>query len=317
MPHIPQFDRRWNYYKRRASKIAQQHFSDEKAVTYADAARWIPKSENVPFPAGSADTISDAAFGLWITEKGGVPDRGRRVEHFEKLTGLPISIWAVSDEATFERAVRRAAKEALSWRELAARARPGVIKIVRLSETPRPPQPGTRFIPAHARRHRADIETVWPGCQARIEVPLARPSPGDDDRRVWMMAEYPGNAVYILDPEGPSTGSKPASHVSSTIWRPRGATGYVMLPRGRPDYVKIDDGESIGTQFDLFVMVMNLSDEPEELRAQFDELERRLFQQKGHEVLDDAASLLQEHDVTPILYRQTCRVERRFQGREA
>jgi hypothetical protein len=205
----------------------------------------------------------------------------------------------------------------LTWRELAANARPGVIKIVPVSGSPPAPQPSLKFITADARRHRGDVEIVWPGCQARIEVPLARPSPEGDDRRVWMLAEYSNNAVYVLDPVAPLAGGKPASRITPASWRPRDANGYVMLPRGRPDYVKIDEYEPTGTQFDLFVLVMNLSEEAEELCVQFDELERRLFQQTRHEILDEAASLLQEHDIVPILYRQTCRVEHQFQSQDA
>jgi hypothetical protein len=313
MPRIPHFAKRWSYYKPRARKIVPLHFSE--GTGHKEAAKWIPKDEDAPFPAGSDGSITDAAFGLWITGKGGIPDQGRREEHFAKLTGLSIGIWTEPDDATFERAVRRAATEALSWRELAERARAGVIRIVPVSEPP-PPQPAMRFIPAHARRHRGDVEVVWPGCQARIDVPLARPSPEGDDRRVWMLAEYPNNAVYILDPAPPPAGGRPASHISPAVWRPRGMNGYVMLPRGKPDYVKIDECEPPGTRFDLFVLVINLSEEVEEVRAQFDAVELRLFQQTGGELLDDAASLLEEHGITPVLYRQACVVEHRYHGEE-
>jgi hypothetical protein len=324
MVSIPRFETRWAYYKTRASRIVPQHFPVGKKVTYEQAARWIPSDDMADFPAGNMPHMEGAAFGYWIAKEH-VPSGAKREEHFASLTGVPIADWATEDDATFERAVRRAAGEVQGWAEMVqARGRLGGI-VIRLQDyragqvTQRDQVARDKFIHAEpGQAAETGVVRVWPNCIARIEVPAAAPAPEAEDRRVWMLADY-GPHIYVLDPTVSVKGEARSTRIDRHVWRPRGAAGYVLLPRSEPDYVWLRDTTPLDTQFDVQALVMNLDDQPEEVRAQFDALERRLrmdtlktdravYQKTVRQVLDEAASLLQAQDVWPTLYRQTCKV---------
>jgi hypothetical protein len=317
MARIPRFDKRWTYYKTRASKIVPQHFPEGVEITYEKAAKWIPSDDMGDFPAGNTPSMAGAAFGYWIA-KNAVPN-GKREEHFAALTGLSIADWTVADDATFERAVRRAAKEIQGWDELVREHGRLNGLVIHVQDYQRDQAASHRFIhgqPATAAE--SGVLHVWPDCIARIEVPAAAPAAEAEDRRLWMFADY-GPNIYVLDPTVSANGAARSTRIDRRVWRPRGAVGYVLLPRGEPDYVWLRDTTPLETRFDVLVLLVNLDEQAEEVRAEFDALERRLrmdalkteravYQRTVRQVLDETASLMQAQDIRPVLYRQPCKV---------
>lgn len=332
--------RRWKFYKGFASKIKEGHFPPDEDVTYGSAARWIPSDPNAPFPAvplsaeqdaerlvrsppktsagkravrkkEPTEPIEPAAFGMWISDNK-IPKE--RETHFEQVTGLSVAIWTGDDEGAFKRQVRRAAGELLGWRGLAqSLSIDGVIRVKLFDIS----EPGHRRPVRAAPNRKRPVQWVWPGCGARIELPMPVPGPRQSERRAWMFADY-GHKVYVLDPTPAADGSHPSTRLDDADWR-KVKGGFVTLPRGEKDYVEMPPEAPLGTQFDVLVLVMNLEKCAEEIRAQIDTLERDMlrlgdidemaYQHEVERILGDAALLVQQHDeITVHLYRQSCEV---------
>jgi len=328
MARIPRFKLRWAYFKTRASQIVPQHFPEGKEITYDSVARWIPHDPSAPFPAVSdsaeldfqerpfrgseskgpkvspTSPITGAAFGLWI-------DRERiptgRENHFVRLTGVAIGDWTAEQDAWFERAVRRAAQEVLNWNGLVtARATPGGLRV-------HVADPGTamKLLPPGAvfAAESPRVTLCWPTCIARIELPPALSATEHDDRRAWMLADYEQGDIFLLDPSRTPDSPVHSTRLGRTVWLPRGHPGYCSLPPTTP----------LRTRFDVLVLILNLESQPDEIRAQFDGLEQQLptdvsaiwsqgYQRTLRQRLDEAATLIDDHDIRVSLYRQTCEV---------
>ena len=316
MPHISEFRAKWELYKPRAHKISA-HFSEfeGRKPTQDDVAARLPKDAARKVPATEGANIAGAAFGDWLA-KDNVPDN--RIGQWQDLTGLLIDIWKAPLQS-FERAVRQKTGETLGWSGLVqTRALRGPLRIsARDREIASPSnEPQLRFTTDgyDPDERLVDVRLVWPGCIAQIMAPSREPR-DDEDRRAWLAADY-GDRVFMLDPAKAKNGQTSSSRISRSCWRTDRREGHIVLPRLAPGHVWIPPGAKLGTQFDVIVLTLNLTPEPEEIRTPFDALERRWlvdpsaeeYQKTVRASLEEAAALIDAHDIGHVIYAQKCEV---------
>ena len=313
MVHIPDFRRKWDICRPRAHLISP-HFPAGERITLEKVATRIPRDPDSPIPAPECEAIHAEAFRQWLATDNLPEDRRRQ---WEELTRIPVDIWEL-DVAGFERTVRTRAGVVLGWEGLVqARATSGVIR-VRAEDR----SPTLRMLPEGIDPFGKPppVQLVWPGCIARIYLRSPQPKPEDEDRRAWMLSDY-GTAIYMLDPALPSDGSvtKPSSRIGRSSWREGPGGGYLLLPRGRPGYVWVAPSTPLGIRFDVLVLVLNFSSQPDEIRSLFDALEQHClvdgktmltpgYQKTMRTTLNEAASLIDGHEIGCALHRQKCEV---------
>jgi len=114
----------------------------------------------------------------------------------------------------------------------------------------------------------------------------------DEDRRAWLAADY-GDRVFMLDPAKAKNGQTSSSRISRSCWRTdrREATSSFRACAG---HVWIPPGAKLGTQFDVIVLTLNLTPEPEEIRTPFDALERRWLVTEREEYQKTVRASLEE-----------------------
>lgn len=315
MVQITDFPKKWECYKPRAHRLSLHFREDERLTQDAVAAR-IPRDTSKKVPATDTETIAGAAVGNWLN-KGELPDD--RIRQWEELTGVPVAVWTV-DVGGFERSLRQRTGQVLGWAGLVQqRATHG-----RLRVRPEDPPAATgrlRFVPPDVDfgRDAPGVQLVWPGCIARIYLPMDRPPARDEDRRAWLMADYEGKRMFMLDPAQPKTGPAPSSRLGEATWKPGGRGGHVVLPRGTPGHVWLPEDMPLGTRFDVLLLTLSLLEQPDTIRGLFDGLERRWlvppaevktpgYQVAVREALEAATAQLDQQDIRHSLFIQRCEV---------
>jgi hypothetical protein len=315
MVQITNFSEKWDFYKSRAYQLSLHFHVGERLTQDAVAAR-IPRDTGKIIPATGTDTVTGAAVGNWLT-KSDLPDD--RIKQWHELTGVPIAVWK-ADVAGFERSLRQRTGEILGWAGLVQqRATHGRLCI--RPEDPPATTNGHRFVPANVDfgRDGPEVQLVWPGCIARIYLPLDRPPARDEDRRAWLIADYEGKRMFMLDPAQPKTGSAPSSRLGEATWKPSSRGGHIVLPRGAPGHVWLPEDMPLGTRFDVLLLTLALSDQPDDIRSLFDALERRwlvpptevatqAYQVAVRDALEAATAQLEAHDIRHSLFVQRCEV---------
>jgi hypothetical protein len=318
MVQITDFPKKWDFYKPRAH-LFSLHFREGERLTQDAVAARIPRHTNKKVPATDCETIAGAAVGNWLN-KGELPDD--RVKQWEELTGLLIAVWTL-DFPGFERSLRQRTGEVLGWAGLVQqRATHG-----RLRVRPEDPPAATefRFVPADVDFGKSlpDVQLVWPGCIARIYLPMDRQPARDEDRRAWLMSDYQGKRIFMLDPAQPKTGPAPSSRLGEANWKPGSRGGHVVLPRGMPGHVWLPEDMPLGTRFDVMLLTLALSEQPDEIRSLFDALERRWlvpptevaspgYQVAVRQTLEEATAQIEAQDIRHSLFIQRCEVADRM-----
>jgi hypothetical protein len=333
MVHIAEFRAKWQFYKPRACKISTHfaEFHEGAKITQDVVAARIPKDVASRIPASGGENVAGAAFGNWLATES-VPDN--RVRQWQDLTGLPIDTWT-DPLQSFERALRQKTGEILGWSDLVqVQAKRGRLR-VRPQDRNVQQNAGAspvRFTPDafDPDERPVDLQLVWPGCIADVVVPT-RESREDEDRRAWLLADY-GDRVFMLDPSKPAAGAASSSRIDKRCWRPhqRGGRneGYVVLPRAAPGHVWIPPSAHLGTRFEVIVLTLNLTPQPDEIRGLFDALERGWlvdirdipaedYQKTVRATLEEAAALIEGHDVRQSIYAQACEIVDRATAMEA
>lgn len=320
MVRIVGFREKWDAYKPRAHLISPhfQEFGEHRRITQDDVAARIPKDTHAAVPATCGNGIAGAAFGAWLANEA-IPDE--RVKQWEALTRVPVAVWGV-DLAGLERTLRQRTGEILGWAGLVKEARRGRIQI-RLRDRPQDAadqQAGYKFNQYGFDPDAApvDVRLVWPGCIANIAVPAPMPRDEPEDRRAWLLADY-GDRVFVLDPGRPTGGPASSSRIGRSAWHADRREGHIVLPQVAPGYVWLPPSTPLGTRFEAIVLTLNLNSQAEAIRLLFDDLERRLlvdlretppeaYQRTVQAVLEEAAALIEGHDVGYVLYTQACEV---------
>ena len=292
------------------------HFREGERLTQDAVAARIPRDTGKIIPATDTDTVTGAAVGNWLT-KSDLPDD--RAKQWEELTGVPIAVWK-ADVAGFERSLRQRTGEILGWAGLVQqRATHGRLRI--RPEDPPATTNAHRFVPADVDfgRDAPEVQLVWPGCIARIYLPLDRPPARDEDRRAWLIADYEGKRMFMLDPAQPKTGAAPSSRLGEATWKPGSRGGHVVLPRGTPGHVWLPEDMPLGTRFDVLLLTLAMSEQPDEIRGLFDALERCWlvppaevatpgYQVAVRDALETATAQLEAQDIRHSLFIQHCEV---------
>jgi len=316
MPHVSEFRAKWEFYKPRACKISALFAEFEgQRLTQDDVAARIPKDAAKKVPATGGANIAGAAFGDWLA-KDNVPDN--RAQQWWDLTGLSIDIWK-TPLSSFERAVRQKTGETLGWFGLVqSRASRGPLRIKAQDREIASPsnEPQMRFVTDgyDPDERPIDVQLVWPGCIAQIFAPCRKPS-DDEDRRAWLLADY-GERVFMLDPAKSKNGQVSSSRIDKSCWRLDRREGHIVLPRAAPGHVWIPPSAKLGTQFDVVVLMLNLTPQPNEIRAPLGAIEagwlmdpsEGSYQKTVRASLEVAAALIDGHDIGHVIYAQKCEV---------
>jgi len=316
MPHVSKFRAKWEFYKPRACKISAHFLEFEgQKLTQDNVAARIPKDAAKKVPATDGANIASAAFGDWLA-KDNVPDN--RIQQWQDLTGLPIDTWK-TPLSSFERAVRQRTGETLGWPGLVqARALRGPLRVrARDREiASASSEPQMRFMTDgyDPDERPVDVQLVWPGCIAQILAPCREPR-DDEDRRAWLLADY-GERVFMLDPAKSKNGQTSSSRIVRSCWRSDRREGHIVFPRAAPGYLWIPPSAKLGTRFDVIVLTLKLPPRVDEIRAPFDALEQRWlmdpsegdYQKTVRASLEEAAALIDGHEIGHVVYAQTCEV---------
>ncbi len=125
--------------------------------------------------------------------------------------------------------------------------------------------------------------------------------------------------MFMLDPAQPKTGAAPSSRLGEATWKPGSRGGHVVLPRGTRGHVWLPEDMPLGTRFDVLLLTLALSDQPDDIRSLFDALERRWlvppaevatpgYQVAVHDALEAATAQLETQDIRHSLFIQHCKV---------
>lgn len=301
---ISEFRKKWRFFtlKGRAQKIAPSYFPDKASASAERFAAKFPAETSEPVPTADADatSITRQAFEFWLSSNTLPP---AREDDFAEMTGLALSVWA-SDLETFEAAVRREAKEWLNWAGLVREAVTGAMT-VEVEDT----DPVSRFTLKGVSPDHPRATPAWVGCDAWVTLPPIA-AVGESDWRAWLIADY-APEIFVLDPAGQPDGTPTPTKLSS---RTR------TLPRGWR--MGISDHFDPDRTFDTVVLAFNLEDQAAPVADALIQLERRLvvsveevFDAAAYRrirlALDEAASLLDRHAVTRLLYSQPCVIVRK------